>query len=285
MLKNIKLILAYDGNNYLGWQDVKRGSATLSAMGESRQLSYSSHPKKLCEGTSIEAELRKVLQQILQQPIKLQAASRTDAGVHARRQVVNFFADLRGIELSKLWVSLNALLPGAIAVTSIEEVCADFHPTLDCAYKEYRYYICNSSWQYPEYRYTSWHIPHPLDCQQMQEAAKQFIGRHDFSAFTNVKKNESYSDHIRTILDLSVEMLEQQRFCIRTKGVSFLYKMVRNIVGTMIYVGRGIISIPKIEDIFANKNRCNAGVTAPAHGLFLHDVVYPNSQRVSAGYY
>ncbi len=250
-MKNIKLIIAYDGTDYLGWQDAK-------------------------VGPSIEAELRRVLQKILQQPIKLQAASRTDAGVHARHQVVNFMINIDEIDTHKLLISLNSLLSGSIAVTSIEEMDRGFHPTLDCAYKEYRYYICNSVWQYPEYRYTSWHYPLLVETEKMKEAAKKIVGTHDFSAFTNVKKNESYHDHSRHVLDVSIDSLSDQRFCIRVKGVTFLYKMVRNIVGTIVYAGCGKIGVDEIDVILHSKNRVEAGVTAPAHGLFLHRVAYNN---------
>lgn len=248
-MKNIKLSIAYDGTDYLGWQDAKAGP-------------------------SIEGQLREVLEQILQQPIKLQAASRTDAGVHARHQVVNFFSERESLDTHKLLISLNSLLPGSIAVTSIEEVNEKFHPTLDCSYKEYRYYICNSTWQYPEYRYTSWHYPMPLDIDKMEKASQKFVGTHDFSAFTNVKKNESYDDHTRQVLDVSIDRLAEQRLCIRVKGVTFLYKMVRNIVGTIVYAGCGKIGVDDIAAILHSKNRVEAGVTAPAHGLFLHRITY-----------
>lgn len=248
-MKNFKLIVAYDGTNYLGWQDAKAGP-------------------------SIEAELRSVLEQVLQQTVTLQAASRTDAGVHARHQVVNFRTERSEIDPKKLLISLNCLLPGSIAITSIQEVSEEFHPTLHCSYKEYRYYICNTTWQYPEYRYTSWHHPQALDLDKMDAVAQEFVGTHDFSAFTNVKKNESYEDHIRQVLDISIDRLPMNRICIRVKGVAFLYKMVRNIVGTIVYAGSGKIGVDDIVSILASKNRVEAGVTAPAHGLFLHQVVY-----------
>lgn len=248
-MKNIRLIIAYDGSSYHGWQDAK-------------------------SGPSVEGELRNVLEQVLQHKITLQAASRTDAGVHARHQVVNFFTNRVPLHTEKLLISLNSLLPGSVAVVSVDEVDQDFHPTLHCTSKEYRYYICNSTWQYPEYRDTSWHYPSVLDVEKMEAAAKNFVGVHDFSAFTNVKKNETYEDHIRQILDVSIDRLPRSRLCIRVKGVKFLYKMVRNIVGTIVYVGTGKITVDEVDTIFAKKNRIDAGVTAPAHGLFLHSITY-----------
>lgn len=248
-MKNVKLIIAYDGKKYLGWQ-------------------------KNDEGPSIEKELQNTLEQIFQCDIKLQAASRTDAGVHAREQCVNFYVRAAALDHRKLLISLNSLLPCDIAVVSIEDAPSSFHPTLDCVNKEYRYYICNTTWQYPEYRNYSWHYPYHLDITEMKKACHYFLGTHDYSAFTNVKNNESYDSHVRTIDELTIEHLPHHRFCIHVQGKKFMYKMVRNIVGTLIYIGNGKIRLNDLENIFDSRNRVEAGVTAPAHGLFLHHISY-----------
>src|SRR3569832_1557498 len=156
-MKNIKLVLAYDGTAYLGWQKTEMGP-------------------------SIEEELLKVLEQILQHPVKLQAASRTDAGVHAEGQVVNFFTEKN---TDRLLRGCNGLLPEDIRVLKVEEMPDRFHPTLGATGKEYHYSVCLGPTQLPFQRKFSWHFVKPVDVQKMREAAQFLIGRHDFSALTN----------------------------------------------------------------------------------------------------
>lgn len=245
---NIKLVVAYDGRDYLGWQ------------------------KTAC-GPSIEGTLQMVLEQIYQEPINLQAASRTDAGVHANGQVVNFISS-KEKDLKRLQTSLNQLLPKDISVLSIESMPPLFHPTLGSRGKEYHYNVCFGSVQMPHHRFYSWHISDTLDIPLMREAIMLLIGTHDFSTFCNFKKNASYSDFIRTIQQIEIEVISPYRLCFRIIGNHFLYKMVRNIVGTLIYVGKGKLQLHAISRILSSHDRTQAGVTAPAHGLFLHQVFY-----------
>lgn len=247
-MKNIKLLIAYDGTRYLGWQ-------------------------KTAMGSSIEGVLQQCLEQILQHTVILQAASRTDAGVHAVGQVVNFFTS-KNLDLNRLKISLNSLLPTDLVVTQIEQMPLHFHPTLDCQSKEYRYYVCWGPVQLPQHRFYSWHYHYHLDLAKMREASLYFLGEHDFSAFCNVKKNSHYSDYRRTIEEIEIMEIEPQRLCLRIKGPNFLYKMVRNIVGTLVYVGNQKILPFQITEILASKTRIQAGMTAPANGLFLHKVYY-----------
>lgn len=246
---NVKLTLSYDGNNFLGWQ-------------------------KTSMGRSVEEELQKVLEQILQEPIQLQAASRTDAGVHALGQVVNFYTKKEELPLSKLKISLNSLLPKDIAVLELETAPANFHPTLDCIGKEYHYHLCYGSTQIPMHRFYSWHYPHKLNLQLMRQASSYFLGTHDFSSFCNYKKNSNYVHHERTINSIEFVELPQDRLRIEIRGNSFLYKMVRNLVGTLAYVGCGKIPLEHIPTILKKKDRTLAGMTAPAHGLCLYEVFY-----------
>lgn len=248
-MKNIKLVIAYDGSAYLGWQKTK-------------------------EGPSIEESLQDLLEQILQEKISLQAASRTDAGVHAQGQVVNFFSSNTAIDLPRLQYSLNCLLPRDIVVRSIQHVPDDFHPTLHCVGKEYRYTICNSSMQLPHHRFYSWHCPFELNLEAMRHALNILIGTHDFSAFCNVKKNASYEDHIREVKSISIVNLPENRLEVHVTGNHFLYKMVRNIVGTLVYVGKGMLTVESIAQLLIDRDRTHAGITAPAHGLSLHQVYY-----------
>lgn len=250
MRRNIKLLLTYDGRRYFGWQKTKTGP-------------------------SIEEILQTTLETILREPIELQAASRTDAGVHARGQVVNFFTINQNVTETRLKRSLNGLLPPDIRILRINEMPSDFHPTLDCIKKEYRYSVCFSPVQLPQNRFYEWHYPYNLDIEVMNRAAEMIVGKRDFTAFCNAKKNGAVTDFIREVNSVSVEETTPHHLGIAIQGPRFLYKMVRNIVGTLVYVGRGKRSLEDIPLIFRENDRALAGMTAPAHGLTLHEIFYP----------
>lgn len=245
-MNNVKLTLAYDGTVYFGWQ-------------------------KTDNGPSIEESLQTALEKILQHPIKLQATSRTDAGVHAQGQIVNFFTE-KPLPPFKLQNALNGLLPPDISVLHAEYASPTFHPTLDCKSKEYHYSICYGPIQLPQHRLYSWHYPHSLNLHNMHLAAQYFLGSHDFAAFCNFKKNEVYDHHIREVTQIKLLPLENQRLLIKISGNNFLYKMVRNIVGTLVYVGAGKIPPENIPNIIEKQDRTLAGITAPACGLKLYQV-------------
>ena len=166
--------------------------------------------------------------------------------------------------------SLNGLLPKDITVLHIEEMPALFHPTLDNRGKEYHYFVCTGPAQLPFHRHFSWHFPYSLDLAAMNEAAESLCGRHDFSALTNEKQE----DNTREIFEIKIEPLASNRLKIRVSGNHFLYKMVRNIAGVLLYVGCNKISSQEIPQILQSQDRTRAGVTAPAHGLILHRVLY-----------
>ena len=244
---NIKLTLAYDGTEFLGWQ-------------------------KTSTGPSIENELQKVLQLILQEEITLQAASRTDAGVHAAGQIVNFFTHKAITDLQKLCLSLNKLLPKAIVVLEASAMHPTFHPTLNNKGKEYHYHLCLGKVQLPQHRFFSWHCPYYLNVDEMRASATQFLGKQDFASLCNTKKNECYSDTIRELTRVDIIALPENRLRIEIEGNHFLYKMARNIVGTLVYIGNGKIPASDLSSILKGNDRTQAGVTAPAHGLSLHKI-------------
>lgn len=248
-MHNIKLKLAYDGSNYLGWQS---NGFDLT----------------------IEGCLQTVIEKILQKKVALQAASRTDAGVHADEQVVNFLTSA-SFSFDRFLYSLNQLLPKDIRVFSIEKAPLSFHPTTDCLSKEYHYYICYGANQLPCHRFYSWHVPYFLDLSMIKKAFPYLTGTHNFQAFCNVKKNRSYLDYVREIYLLEIEILENHRLRFRVKGNHFLYKMVRNLVGTLIDYGKGKFTLDDLQSLLLSKKRAQAGRSAPAHGLFLHRVFYP----------
>jgi tRNA pseudouridine38-40 synthase len=244
---NIKCIIAYEGTHFLGWQKTKMGP-------------------------SIEESLEHALATIGYKNGKLQAASRTDAGVHAKGQVVNFFTESMP-DFRKLQTGLNGVVAEGISVleTSLER--ADFHPTLDVTGKEYHYELCQGPVQFPFYRHTSWHVPTLLDLEAMKTASHTLIGTHDFSSFCNEQKGQN-EDKTRTVYGIDFTPLPHDRLRIRVLGNHFLYKMVRNIVGTLVDVGREKLSAEEINHILSSKDRTKAGVTAPAHGLCLYKVNY-----------
>ena len=248
-MHNLKLVIAYDGRAYLGWQKTRMGP-------------------------SIEATLQEVIEQIIQHPTPLQAASRTDAGVHAQGQIVNFLTSKMDLNLDKFRASLNSLLPKDIVVLQAEWMPMSFHPTLDCISKEYRYFLCFGPTQLPHHRFYSWHVPYILDIEIMRQALPLLIGTHDFAAFCNVKKNARYSHYVREIQFLDLVELENKRLCLHIRGNHFLYKMVRNIIGTVVSIGRGKISLEMLPAILQSRSRPEAGMTAPAHGLFLFKIFF-----------
>ena len=251
MKRNISLILSYLGTPFAGWQKT---------------------PFK----QSVQEMLENALSRILRETPKLQAASRTDAGVHAAGQVVHFLTE-HPIELPLLQRALNGTLPKEIAVLEIEEKPASFHPTLDSLKKEYRYHMCNSLVQLPFHKETSWHVPYALDLSAMRIGASTLLGKHDFSAFCNERATYDRNP-ICHLEEISILSLPHNRLCFSIIGDHFLYKMVRSIVGTLLYVGRGKLQ-KDLTPILQSKQRKLAGVTAPAHGLCLYRVHYKKEKN------
>lgn len=246
---NIALLLSYDGSPFWGWQ-------------------------KTAQGPTIEGELIQALETLLQEPITLQAASRTDRGVHALGQVVNFFSARQTLSLPSLHKSLNALLPPSIRILQVSHMPDSFHPTLQVYGKSYLYHICTSPYQLPMKRFFSWHIPFPLHQKEMEKAATFLTGEHDFAAFCNFRKNLNYPHTIREIKKIDL-VFTADNLEITLTGNHFLYKMARNIVGTLVAVGKGKLSAADMLPILAHKQRILAGMTAPGHALFLKKVFYP----------
>ena len=239
-MKNVALTISYDGTPFFGWQRTESGA-------------------------SVEEHLQKALETILQHPVTLQAASRTDRGVHADGQVINFFTSK---STDSLRFSLNSLLPKEIRVCRVDTKHEAFHPTLDVTGKEYHYRICLGAVQQPQKRLFSWHVPQKLDLTLMREAARELEGTYDFSAFVT---KVTYADAIRTLEKVRI-FEDNDGLLIVIKGDNFLYKMARTAVGTLVQVGRG--KLENISKILESRERVEAGVTAPAHGLCLKKVFY-----------
>lgn len=236
----VKLIVAYDGTAYHGWQ-IQPGAPT------------------------IEGELNKCLSELLQEEIQVIGASRTDSGVHALCNVAVFDTGTR-IPAKKISYALNQRLPEDIRIQSSEEVAPDFHPRHCSSRKTYEYRILNRPFPLPTRRLYSYFTYVPLDVDKMRQAAACLIGEHDFKSFCSA--SAVVESTVRTIYDLTVEK-EQDEIIIRVCGNGFLYNMVRIIAGTLMEAGRGNIDPQKVEEIIAAGDRQKAGPTAPACGLTL----------------
>ena len=234
------LTVADDGTNYCGWQIQPNGD-------------------------TIEGQLNKHLSQLLGEPIKVIGASRTDSGVHALCNLAVFDTNAR-MPAEKISYALNQRLPEDIRIQRSEEVAADFHPRKVATRKTYEYKIYNAQFANPLERLYSHFTYVSLDVSKMQEAAKHFVGEHDFAAVSTYKPEVEST--VRTIYDISVTK-EENLIKIRVTGNGFLYNMVRIIAGTLMEVGRGRIEPSQIPGILASGDREQAGPTAVACGLTL----------------
>ena len=245
-MRNIKLVIEYDGKDFNGWQK---------------------QPTKL----NIQGEIEKTIKQITGEDVDLTASGRTDAGVHALGQVANFKTN-SNIPIEKIPIALNSNLKKSIVIKSAEEVEERFHSRLNCKRKTYRYIINNSKYGTAIYRNLETHIPMKLDIQKMQEAVKYFEGEHDFKAFK--ASGTSSKSSVRTIYKAEVIDAGNERIYIELTGNGFLYNMVRIIAGTLVEVGVGKIEPNEIKTIIESKKRENAGKTLPPQGLYLVKVEY-----------
>ena len=246
VVRNFKATLSYDGGDFSGWQ-IQPGRRT------------------------VQGELETALSEIEGRPVKAHGSGRTDAGVHALAQVANFELT-NPIPCANLKRALNHLLPPAIRLLAIEEAPPEFHARRSATAKTYEYRIWRGEICPPFLRRYVYHLPYPLDEAAMEEAAALFEGRLDFRSFaTNDGQPERPT--VRTVFSSRLKR-EDERLIYRVRGAGFLYNMVRNIVGTLIEVGRGALCGGDIEAILAARNRSCAGPTAPAQGLFLVSVEY-----------
>lgn len=243
-----KLILAYDGTHFGGWQ-IQPNAVT------------------------IQEKLQEALQTILRHPVTVIGSGRTDAGVHAEGQVAHFKTPLE-FDLRRVQHSLNGILPPAIRVKSLEKAPTDFHAQYSAIRKIYHYHLSLGPVQDPFIRLYSVHPREKIDLKLLQEAIPYFIGTHDFTSFSNeAHAGSAARDPVRTLFRLDcIQSGDQVR--LEFEGDGFLYKMVRNIVGTLLEVGCGKKTKEEIPLIFAKTDRRAAGKAAPAHGLFLWEVIY-----------
>ena len=247
MPRRVKLTVAYDGTVYAGWQVQPNG-------------------------TTIQEVMEGVFSRILQEPVRLRAAGRTDAGVHAREQVVDF-ADTGVRDLGTIVHGGNALLPPAIRILSASVVPETFDARRHATEKEYRYFLYLSPVDSPFLSRYAWHIEAPLDLEAMRAGLSHLVGEHDFSSFRGQGCNAI--SPVRTINRAEVARHDVPGLIsIDVSGTGFLRHMVRNVVGTAVNAGKGKHSAEHVGAILRARDRSAAGVNAPPHGLFLWRVSY-----------
>lgn len=248
MNQNYKLTIAYDGTHYGGWQ-VQPNATTIQQLLEAAILT------------------------ITKEEVSVSGSGRTDAGVHALKQTAHFKCG-KPFDMRRFHASMNGLLPIDIRVLTVEEAASDFHARYSAKSKCYHYNLCLERVQLPFQRLYSWHVGPRCDLARLREAAKLFIGERDFTSFANeAHLGSAAKDPIRNLFRFDlIEIEGGVRLELEADG--FLYKMVRNIVGTLQEVSIGKRSIEEIPAIFAAKDRRVAGRAAPPHGLFLAYVKY-----------
>lgn len=252
----MKMLLkaAYDGKNYCGWQVQKNGK-------------------------SVQGEICRAAKELYGADVKITGCSRTDSGVHALEYCFTLEAPEGApvIPAERLPSALNVKLNGDITVFSAEEAPEDLHARYSVKQKTYEYRIDNGFYKSPFKVGYAWHLKKPLDEKLMDKAAKEFIGRHDFSAF--MASGSDVTDTVRTVTHAEVER-DGSEVIFRVSADGFLYNMVRIMVGTLTEVAYGRLSPPDIKDIILSKDRKRAGLTAPPDGLYLKSVEYRSLRQI-----
>jgi tRNA pseudouridine38-40 synthase len=244
-LRNFKITLAYDGTNFFGWQ---------------------AQPEK----RTVQSVLEETLSTILGHFPNIIASGRTDTGVHALGQVINVCTEST-IPCQGLLKGLNSILPDDVKAQSVEETSVNFHARYMAKSKIYAYAIYTTETPNPFLSRYSLHVPYGLDIPAMKEASKIILGEHDFASF--MATGSSVKNTLRTIMESSfIEGRDKLYYVI--EGSGFLRHMVRNIVGTLLLVGRGSLASNDMEKILDATDRTKAGPTAPANGLYLVGVRY-----------
>ena len=246
MLKNFKITIEYDGTDYHGWQ-------------------------RQADDQTIQGEIEKALKTMTGNPVTLTGSGRTDAGVHAFGQVANFHCRT-ALDPGVFQKGLNSLLPKDIVITMCTQTSVKFHARYDVKSKSYHYRILNRNLSAAIFRQYAWHIRKKLDLDAMLDSLCYIIGTHDFKAFEGA--GSLRANTIRSVMHADLEKMDDGYLVFKIEGNGFLRFMVRNIVGTLVDVGLGKITPNNFNKILLSKDRNLAGITAPAHGLFLMQVNY-----------
>lgn len=245
--RTIKLVLEYDGSALAGWQRQKNGP-------------------------TVQEHVEFALARMLGGRVEVVGASRTDAGVHASAQVAHFRTSNTAIPEHGFRRGLNSLLPPCVAVVSARQVGPEFHARFSALGKRYRYALIAGRERSPLMRARAWHRPHRLDLDRMRRAAAPLVGRHDFSAFRAAGCGAAHP--VRRVTAIEIDPRGRERIDIEVRGEAFLRNMVRIIAGTLVEVGERRREPASVARVLEARDRRHAGVTAPAHGLTLVEVMY-----------
>lgn len=251
-MKRIRLIVAYDGTDYCGWQMQDHGA-------------------------TVEGELNRALSELLREKIEVIGASRTDSGVHAMGNVAVFDTETK-IPPEKIAIAVNHYLPEDIRVQCSEEVAPEFHPRYCDSVKTYEYTILETAIALPVWRRYSYHVYHALNVEAMRQAAEHLVGTHDFSAFCSA--GSQVKSKVRTIKSVTIQeepisgINGGRTIKIRVSGTGFLYNMVRIIAGTLVETGLGRRTPEQVAEAVESGDRQKAGPTAPPQGLMLMEIQY-----------
>jgi tRNA pseudouridine38-40 synthase len=259
-MRNLRLILTYDGSEFSGWQ-VQPGAETIQGI------------------------LSSAIGRLTGEKVLPQGSGRTDAGVHALAQVATFLTQ-SPIPAANLVKALNDILPASIRVLEVAEAAPEFHARKSARAKTYRYRMHRGPVCPPFLAHYVWHYPYPLDEDAMRQAAGLVVGEHDFTSFAAVdpersvssnqgsrERAEDQASNVRQIFSSSWQR-EEDEFIYMVRGSGFLHHMVRNLVGTFVLVGKGTLACADVSRILAARDRSAAGATAPASGLYLVSVEY-----------
>jgi tRNA pseudouridine38-40 synthase len=248
-----KLVIAYDGTAYEGWQVQKTG-------------------------TGVQQIIETALAKLFPSTPRLHSSSRTDTGVHALGMVAHFEVPRAEARMTarKLLLALNAHLPADIRIVSVAKAQKKFHARFNADGKQYRYFVWNHAAMNPLLRHSAWHVTRKLDLRHMRTAAGLFVGKHDFQSFSS---NPGYKKQttVRTLTRCDVKRSGKQ-YTFIIEGDGFLYKMCRGIVGTIVQAGLGKFPPEDVKVMLVKADRRVAGMTAPAHGLVLWKVFYSKSR-------
>lgn len=248
-MRRIRLVVAYDGTGYCGWQVQPNG-------------------------ITVEEVLNRAICKVTGEDIRVIGASRTDSGVHALGNVAVFDTE-SSIPGERMAYALNQKLPEDIVIVKSDEVSSEWHPRYqDNITKTYEYHIYNAKVMNPLKKRYSTFVSFPLDLENMRKGASYLIGEHDFSSFCNVRTNAS--DTVRRIDDIIITA-DGTEIVIRVTGNGFLYNMVRIIAGVLMRVGRGFYTPERVRDILEARERTAEGITAPANGLVLLEIRYSDN--------
>lgn len=245
-MNKYKLIIEYDGSNFVGWQRQENGM-------------------------SIQESIEDAIKKLSGEDVTIFGAGRTDAGVHAKGQVAHFEL-LKDFDIKNIRDGINNYLQSSsISILSVEKVENNFHARFSANQRIYEYKIINRLSPLTYQKQLAWLVYKKLDIKSMQEASVFFIGKHDFNAFRSTNCQSSSS--IKTIDDCSI-INQGELISISIAAKSFLHSQVRIMVGSLVEVGKSKIQPIKIKEIIKDKNRNNAGITAPPHGLYLKKIIY-----------